>query len=165
MKSRTKARRRAAQERAAAGPRTAPRDPLQALIDHARILDSVLEGAEEQLGSLHFPSRFGVWLAQFPVGQAGNDQRVREFTDYLAHLRGGLHDFVQTCADLPEELRRRLGDAGTGTERFSALVDDPRLLARPIPRRQQLGRFLAEARARLSELLEELDRQSERAYR
>lgn len=128
-------------------------------------MDSVLEGAQAELRSLHIPGRFGTWLAQFPVAQAGNDQLVREFTNYLERQRQALHQFATAFRSLPQPVRERLRDAGTGPELFSGLVDDARLMARPVPRRDRLASFLQECRVRVAGLLKELERQSERAYR
>ena len=145
---------------------TTRRDPLQAVPAEARILDSFLLGALQQLPDLHIPGRFGMWLARFPVEQAGNDRLVREFESFLAQLRDNLYGFSVTARELPEHLLERLSDVGLGPASFADLVDDPRLdtRARP-PKRQDLEHFLREARARTEALVTQLERLSAQGYR
>jgi len=134
-----KERRRAAiKERASQGPPARVRDPLRSFIEEAKILDSILEGAMDNL---------------------------RESSSHPGELREALHGFSQARALLPLAVRERLADAGLGPAVFDALVDDPRLLPGRSSTRDQLHLFLEEARVRLGALLQELARQSERAYR
>lgn len=145
---------------------TTRRDPLQAVPAEARILDSFLLGALQQLQDLHVPGRFGMWLARFPIEQAGNDRLVREFEFFLAEIREQLHGFSITARELPEHLLERLADVGLGPTSFATLVDDPRLdtNTRP-PKRQDLEHFLREARARTEALVSQLERLSAQGYR
>jgi hypothetical protein len=130
------------------------------------MLDAVLESALQVLPDLSIPGRFGLWLARFPIEQAGNDHRVAEFESYLSEITLALHAFVRACEGLPTAVREDLDDAGLGPTGFAALLDDPRLSTSPRPpRRQQLTQFLARVRAKTTDAVAALDRQTERGYR
>jgi hypothetical protein len=130
------------------------------------MLDAVLESALDSLPDLAIPGRFGLWLARFPIEQAGNDQRVAEFESYLSEITMALHAFVQAAETLPVSLRDVLDDAGLGPRGFAALVDDPRLSTTPrAPRRHELAHFLDRLRAKANAAIQTLDQQTERGYR
>lgn len=139
---------------------------MEGFRSEAAMLDSVLGSALETLPDLPIPSRFGLWLARFPIEQVGNDRRVAEFESYLSEVTSALHAFVRAAQALPATVRDDLDDAGFGPLGFAALLEDPRLSSSPRPpRRKQLRHFLERLRAKASAAIQTLDRQSERGYR